>query len=307
MKDCAGPEEGRRQAGESAMSGVIEQSWFVGEMGKVTGDMWLKGWDERNAGNMSLRLTAEDLSPYAEALNGERVFRLRTAVPELAGEHYLVTGAGKFFRNVASDPAGNLGILRVAGDGGSVAVLWGLRGDAGPTSELTAHLHSHLARQRASSGKSRVIAHCHATNLIALSHVLPLDGAIFTRALWEMCTECLVVFPDGLAVLPWMVPGTLEIGEATAEAMRGQSIVLWPFHGVFSAGNSLEDAFSLIDTAEKAAEILVKVLAMGGARQSVSSGDLERIAKHYGLTPMAEAMELEGWSAPAGQLSDARD
>ena len=289
------------------MSGAIEQSWFVGEMVKVTWDMWLKGWDERNAGNVSLRLRAEDLAPYAEELTGEREFRLRTAVPELAGEQYLVTGAGKFFRNVGQDPAGNLGILRVAPDGGSVTVLWGLCGDAAPTSELTAHLHSHLARQRATGGKSRVIAHCHATNLIALSHVLPLDGAIFTRALWEMCTECLVVFPEGLAVLPWMVPGTLEIGEATAEAMRRQSMVLWPFHGVFSAGNSLEDAFSLIDTAEKAAEILVKVLAMGGARQSVSSEDLERIAKHYGLTPMAEAMELEGWSAPAGQLSDARD
>ena len=32
-----------------------------------------------------------------------------------------------------------------------------------------------------------------------------------------MCTECLVVFPDGVGIIPWLVPGTNEIGVATAE------------------------------------------------------------------------------------------
>ena len=42
----------------------------------------------------------------------------------------------------------------------------------------------------------------------------------FTRKLWEGSTECLVVFPDGVGILPWMVPGTDEIGQATAETMQ---------------------------------------------------------------------------------------
>ncbi|SUM31637.1 Rhamnulose-1-phosphate aldolase [Staphylococcus gallinarum] len=39
----------------------------------------------------------------------------------------------------------------------------------------------------------------------------------FTKTLWKMCTECLVVFPDGLGIIPWVVPGTEEIGQLTAE------------------------------------------------------------------------------------------
>lgn len=38
-------------------------SWFVQDMVKATSDMWLKGWDERNGGNVSLRLTLEDVAP----------------------------------------------------------------------------------------------------------------------------------------------------------------------------------------------------------------------------------------------------
>ncbi|EMH9513240.1 class II aldolase/adducin family protein, partial [Providencia rettgeri] len=42
----------------------ILTSWFVQGMIKATSDMWLKGWDERNGGNVSLRLTEDDVSPF---------------------------------------------------------------------------------------------------------------------------------------------------------------------------------------------------------------------------------------------------
>ena len=45
---------------------------------------------------------------------------------------------------------------------------------------------------------------------IALTFVLPLDDKVFTRELWESATECPVVFPDGVGVGPWMVPGGRE-------------------------------------------------------------------------------------------------
>ena len=78
--------------------------------------------------------------------------------------------------------------------------------------------------------------HCHATNLIALTYVLENSSDFITRKLWEGSTECLVVFPDGVGILPWMVPGTDEIGQATARDMQKHSLVLWPFHGVFGSG-----------------------------------------------------------------------
>ncbi|EPV4633456.1 rhamnulokinase, partial [Shigella boydii] len=89
--------------------------------------------------------------------------------------------------------------------------------------DLPAHFLSHCERIKATNGKDRVIMHCHATNLIALTYVLENDTAVFTRQLWEGSTECLVVFPDGVGILPWMVPGTDEIGQATAQEMQKHS------------------------------------------------------------------------------------
>ncbi len=39
----------------------ITQSWFVQGMIKATTDAWLKGWDERNGGNLTLRLEDADI------------------------------------------------------------------------------------------------------------------------------------------------------------------------------------------------------------------------------------------------------
>jgi rhamnulose-1-phosphate aldolase len=281
------------------MNASIEQSWFIQGMVKATSDMWLKGWDERNGGNVSLRLLDKDLAPYTDSLNAGRILPIGETIPGLGGQHFLVTGSGKYFRNVQLDPEENLGIVRVGADESTVQILWGLKGQAVPTSELSAHLESHRTRQEVTCGANRVIMHCHATNLIALTYVLDLKPALVTRALWEMSTECLVVFPDGVGVLPWMVPGTSTIGAATAESMRRHPLTLWPFHGVFGSGATLDEAFGLIDTAEKAAEILVKVLSMGGMRHSIQTQELLDLAKRFQVKPMQEAIELESWWSTA--------
>lgn len=261
------------------MNNSIEASWFIRAMVKAVTDMWLKGWDERNGGNVSLRVNAEDIAPFRDSLREDRVVEIGEFVSEVAGQYFLVTGSGKFFRNVQLDPEENLGLIEICTDGETARILWGLRGNGVPTSELSSHLKSHRSRQQVTRGANRVIMHCHATNLIALSYVLDLSAAALTRALWEMSTECLVVFPDGVGVLPWMVPGTASIGEATAALMMKHPLVLWPFHGIFGSGATLDEAFGLIDTAEKAAEVLVKVLSMGGKKQSITTQQLKDLAR----------------------------
>jgi rhamnulose-1-phosphate aldolase len=277
------------------MNSSIEESWFIRAMVKATTDMWLKGWDERNGGNVSLRLLDKDIKPFQQQLAGDRVLPIGEKIADLAGQYFLVTGSGKYLRNVQLDPEENLGLIEVEPDGESVRVLWGFRGNGVPTSELSAHLESHQVRQRVTQGFSRVIMHCHATNLLALSYVLDLSAATLTRALWEMSTECLVVFPEGIGVLPWMVPGTETIGQATAFAMQKHPLVLWPFHGVFGSGETLDEAFGLIDTAEKAAEVLVKVLSMGGKKHSITTQELKDLAKRFNVQPMPEALAVEKW------------
>ncbi len=270
-------------------------SWFVSEMVKITSDAWLKGWDERNGGNVSFRLLEQDVTPYLAEWRESRIIPLDEALRELADEYFLVTGSGKYFRNVQLNPEANLGVIQVLADGRAVTVCWGLSDGAVPTSELSAHLKSHIVRRRTAPGKRAAIVHCHATNLIALSYVLKFDSDNLTRALWEGSTECLVVFPEGVGTIPWMVPGTAAIGDATAEAMKAHALVLWQFHGIFGTGETPDEAFGLIDTAEKSADILMRVIAMGGARQTMSTANLRDLAARFKVTPLPSALALDGW------------
>lgn len=272
---------------------TIINSWFVQGMIKATSDAWLKGWDERNGGNLTLRLDATDIAPYeADFHPTPRYIALSQPMPVLAGQAFIVTGSGKFFRNVQLDPVASLGVVKVDSDGAGYHILWGLTDDAVPTSELPAHFLSHSERIKVTGGKDRVIMHCHATNLIALTYVLENNSDFLTRKLWEGSTECLVVFPDGVGTLPWMVPGTDEIGQATAQEMRKHSLVLWPFHGVFGSAPTLDEAFGLIDTAEKSAEVLVKVYSMGGMKQTITQEELIALGKRFGVTPLQSALDL---------------
>ncbi len=79
--------------------------------------------------------------------------------------------------------------------------------------------------------------------MIALTFVLPLEDKVFTRELWEMATECPVVFPSGIGVVPWMVPGGREIAVATSELMKKYDLAIWAHHGMFAAGFDFDLTF----------------------------------------------------------------
>ncbi len=265
----------------------ILNSWFVQGMMKATQDMWLKGWDERNGGNVSLRLLNADITTYQNEFYADpRHVEITQDVKALANHYFIVTGSGKFFRNVALDPADTLAVIRIDEQGKGYYILWGLVNGGVPTSELASHLQSHIVRMKATNGTDRVIMHCHPTNIIALTYVLELDEKVFTRELWEMSTECLVVFPDGVGVIPWMTPGKDEIGYATAKEMEKHGLVIWAFHGMFATGANLDETFGAIDVAEKSAEISVKVISMGGKRQTITTENFKLLAERFGVTPM---------------------
>ena len=143
---------------------------------------------------------------------------------------------------------------------------------------------NHIVRLAADQNH-RVIMHCHATNLIAMTFTHSLDEKEFTKTLWEMCTECLVVFPEGVGIIPWIVPGTLEIGEASAKKMKDVRLVLWPHHGIFGAGTTIDETFGLIETAEKAAEVYTIVCAQGGKKQTITDQQLQDLADAFKVVP----------------------
>ncbi|MBA3927751.1 rhamnulose-1-phosphate aldolase [Listeria rustica] len=273
------------------MSKDIVAAPFVQEMMKVTANLYRLGWDERNGGNISYLLTEAEVGEYINPNQVIRTIPMIFDATALAGKYFIVTGSGKYFKNVIDAPDVNLGIIRVAETGKSVELLWGFTDGGVPTSELPAHFMSHIERLKIDP-EHRIIMHNHATNIIAMTFTHSLEERDFTRTLWQMCTECIVVFPEGVGILPWMVPGTDAIGMATAAKMREFRLVIWPHHGIFGAGSTMDEVFGLIETAEKAAEVYTLVQAQGGARQTITDQQLQDLADAFGVTAKSGYLQV---------------
>ena len=254
---------------------------FMVEMIRTATNMYDHGWDERNGGNISLMLEEKEVKEYLDPNAVLRTISTGFEAPALEGKYFLVTGTGKYFKNVQYAPEVNLGIVRLRDNGQNADLLWGFTDGGKFTSEFPAHMMSHAARLGVDPD-NRVVMHCHPANLLAMTYVHTLDEKEFTRTLWQMCTECIVVFPEGVNVLPWMLCGTNEIGEATAEKMKTARLVVWSQHGIYGAGKDLDETFGLSETAEKAAEIYMKIAHLPRVN-TITDEQMHQLEKRFGI------------------------
>jgi rhamnulose-1-phosphate aldolase len=263
----------------------ILDAQFVNDFIQLADDGFKQGWHEKNGGNLSYHMTKNDVEMVREHFCHGEWHPIKTTVPGLAGEYFLVTGSGKYFQNVKRKPLDSICVIELDGSGENYRIVWGLVNGGLPTSELPTHLMNHEVKMAMPGVNKRVLYHAHPANIVALTFVLPLDDAVFTRELWEMMMECPLVFPEGLGVTEWMPAGGREIAEITCEKMKKYNAVLWAHHGLFAFGDDFDEAFGLFHTIEKSAEILVKVLSMRETkRQTVSAEGLKSLAKAYNLT-----------------------
>ena len=265
----------------------ILKAKFVREMCATASNMYRLGWDERNGGNISYMLDEREVAEYLDAEKALReipimgVNSVEADLSPLEGRIFLVTGTGKYFKNVEKDPAADLGIVKIGKGGKSVRLLWGFEDGGRPTSEFPAHMMSHIARLKVDP-ENRVIIHSHPTYTLAMNFVHELDEKSFTHTLWEMCTECIVVFPEGVGVLPWMLCGTSEIGAATARKMEEFRLVVWAMHGIYGAGKTLDETFGLIETVEKAAQIYM-LTAHLPRKNTIKDEDMLKLLQLFGV------------------------
>ena len=269
---------------------------FVQGFVRMCNDGWLQGWHERNGGNLSYRIKPEEVEEVKQFFHEPGEWKpIGTTVPDLAKEYFMVTGSGKYFRNVILDPEDTSCIIELDDKGENYRILWGLCNGGRPTSELPSHLMNHEVKKKASNGVHRVIYHAHTTNVIALTFVLPLKDEIFTRELWEMATECPVVFPSGVGVVGWMVPGGRDIAVATSELMKKYDVAIWAHHGMFASGEDFDLTFGLMHTVEKSAEILVKTLSMSPTKlQTISPQNFRDLAKDFHVSLPAQFLYEKG-------------
>lgn len=260
---------------------------------RMCNDGWLQGWHERNGGNLTYRMTDEEVNECRHYFSFERPWvNMGVQADNLKNEYFLATGSGKFFRNVILEPQDNICIVEINDKGDSYRIVWGLVKGGRPTSEFPSHFMNHSVRKAATNGENRVIYHAHPANVIALTYVLPLTAKAFTRALWQSATECPVVFPNGVGVVEWMVPGGSDIAMATSRLMEKYEAAVWAHHGLFCSGPDFDITFGLMHTIEKAAEIYVKVLSMGkDIKQTITDDNLRAIAKEFGVTLNEEFLD----------------
>lgn len=264
----------------------ILDSKFMKGFIKMADDGYQQGWHERNGGNLSYRLKPAEVEDIRPRLNtSEDWLPIGAKVPGLGGEFFLVTGSGKYFRNIIVDPEACLAIIELDKAGENYRIRWGLVEGGRPTSELPTHLMNHEVKKRTSGGTHRVIYHAHTTNTIALTFVLPLNDEVFTRELWEMATECPVVFPEGVGVIGWMVPGGRDIAVATSRMMETYNAAIWAHHGMFCSGEDFDLTFGLMHTIEKSAEILIKVLSMSPLKtQTITPDNFRSLATGFHIS-----------------------
>ena len=252
---------------------VLEAKCTKGFM-QLAEDGWQHGYHERNGGNLSYRMKEEEVESIREDLDFSGVWKpIGATVPEVAGEFFMVTGSGKFFQNVMRDPEDSFCIAEIDEKGENYRIVWGLVNGGRPTSEFPSHLMNHTVKKRVTNGAHRVIYHAHPVNVIALSFILPNDGIVWTRELWESMTECPIIFSEGVGVVEWMVPGGEAIAIRTSELMETYNVAIWAHHGMFASGDTFDNTFGLFHTVEKAAEILLKVMAVTPVKRQTITPD----------------------------------
>ena len=270
------------------MKNILEAKFMVETVRTLT-NLYRLGWDERNGGNLSYLLYDEDVEGYLDTGKVIREIPMSFDASAIKGKIFLVTGTGKYFKNVQYDPEENLGIIRISEKGNVAELLWGFSDGGKFTSELPAHLMSHMVRLEIDPAH-RVVMHTHPTNTIAMSLVHDISPRAFTRTLWQMQTESIVVFPEGVAVLPWMVCGTNDIGVATAEQLKEQRLCVWTAHGIYGTGKTLDEAFGLIETVEKAAQLYMLSAGLG-IKNGINDKQLRALAATFGLDYRREYLD----------------
>ena len=237
---------------------------------------WLamRGWSDGAGGNMSVRLDA----PIGMA--GEESKELPIKVPYLAGQAVMLTGSGTRARETAENPERDVGLYKIGEDGESYS--W-LAGNKTPTSELPAHcaIQNMLAQHRPAD---KAVLHTHPASLISLCHVPEIaNGPAISHKILSLQSEARLHIPEGIGYVPHMVPGSLELGLASAKLVKTHRLVLWHMHGCLATGPSLAGAFDQMEAFEKCARVYWTLRAAGIDPAGMEELDIKKTLSAFGL------------------------
>ena len=253
----------------------------IGQVGKRLSDM---GAAEGAAGNLSVC--------FREPLDVSGVFQdvqridLPVPAPDLAGATLIVSGAGRRLRDLRDLPTANLACIVVepGGQTGRMSTSSDCQFTR-VTSEFNSHLAVHHDQMRSRDVKLHAIVHAQPLHLTYLSHLTSYqDEGYLNRHLLRWQPETIYIFREGVGVLPFMLPGSPQLTDASVPALREHRLVIWSQHGVMArADDSIFQAFDLIEYAETAAHYEYLNLSAGSLSGGLSPEQLRAISKHWNI------------------------
>ena len=267
---------------KSILEGREQLKAVVYQIAEVTGYLWQKGWAERNGGNITVNVT-EFMDDECRALPPiSEVKQIGMVLPQLKGKYFYCKGTGKRMRDLAKEPMQNGSIIRILDDCASYEMI--ADNPVRPTSELPSHLavHNYLL---AKGSPYRASVHTHPIELVALTHSQKwMQKDVATRMLWSMIPETKAFCPRGLGMVPYMLPSSNELAEATIRAIDDDyDVVMWEKHGVFAVDVDVMAAFDQIDVLNKSALIYIQSRAMGHEPEGMSDEQMAEMSRAFNL------------------------
>ncbi len=239
---------------------------------------------EGAAGNISIYIGWQ-IDPRRKFPNLETI-ALPDPLPELAGASFLVTGSGRRLREIIDDPGANLGFVTINADGRTAQLhTSGRRLFARVTSEFNSHLAVHRDQIVNTATNFHAVIHAQPLHLTYLSHIARYrDEQYLNRHILRWQPETIVNLPEGIGLLPFILPGSPELMAGTVQKLRQHRLVVWSKHGVMSrSDNSVKRAGDRIEYAETGARYEYLNLANNELGEGLSVDEIRSICAAFNI------------------------
>jgi rhamnulose-1-phosphate aldolase len=211
-------------------------------------------------------------------------FNLPEPVPALKGKQILVTGSGRRLRDIHLDPVANLGVVSIAADGQHAHLYTPPRClFERVTSEFNSHLAVHADQVARTGTNFHALIHAQPPHLVYLSHIPAYhDHELLNRHLLRWEPETIVQLPEGIGVIPFILPGSPALMQANVTQLREHQLVLWCKHGVMARSEySVTRAADLIEYSETAARYEYMNLVAGNRAEGLSQDELRVVVQSF--------------------------
>ncbi len=126
-----------------------------------------------------------------------------------------------------------------------------------PSSEMLMHLEVYKMRADA-----RAVIHAHPPTAVAYSIAHPAAEEIPGKSFSE-----LILAIGKLPIVPFQMPGSLEMGTALHPFIKNYKVMVLARHGALSFGEDLIEAYSGMERLEHSCEILLKAESFGAVTE----------------------------------------